>query len=178
MTLILLGVALGLDSFRAAMVLGTMRLDIARQVRLALSFGLCDGLAPLVGLFLGPALVQSLIPWARILGPALLVAYGLYQFLIPPGLDDADGEHDRGGWLVLGIPLFLSLDNLVAGFGLGMLRVPIVPTAAAIGAISGLMALAGARIGARIGRALPVRAERVGGAALIVLSLALAFEIV
>jgi putative Mn2+ efflux pump MntP len=177
MTLILLGGALGLDSLRAAMVLGTMRLSTARQVRLALSFGLCDGLAPLVGLFLGPTLVQSLTPWARVLGPSLLVGYGLYQFLIPPGLDDADVEPDRGRWLVLGIPLFLSLDNLVAGFGLGMMQAPIVPTAAAIGAISGLMAFAGACIGARIGRALPLRAERVGGAALIVLSLALAFEI-
>jgi manganese efflux pump family protein len=175
MGVILLGMALGLDSFRASLALGTMRPSVGRQLRLALAFGLCDGVAPLVGLSLGPTLRDLLSAWAGILGPALLVGYGLYSFVIPRGIGDA--EPDRNGWVVLGIPLFLSLDNLVAGFALGMLRWSILPPAVAIGAISGLMSLAGFRCGALIGRVVPVRAERIGGVALILLSLAMAFEV-
>jgi manganese efflux pump family protein len=175
MAVILLGVVLGLDSFRASLALGTMRPGVARQLRLALAFGLCDGVAPLLGLALGPTLRDLLSAWAGILGPALLVAYGVYSVVIPRGTGDADP--DRDGWMALGIPLFLSLDNLVAGFALGMMKTPIVPSAAAIGAISGLMSLAGFRCGALIGRVIPLRAERVGGAVLILLSLAIAFEV-
>ncbi len=175
MAVILLGVALGLDSFRASLALGTMNPGAGRRLRLALAFAVCDGVAPLLGLSLGPALGNLLSAWAGVLGPALLVGYGLYSLVIPRGAEDADPE--RGGWVAWGIPLFMSLDNLVAGFALGMMQMPIAASAAAIGAISGLMSLAGFCCGALIGRAVPLRAERVGGAALILLSLAMAFEV-
>jgi putative Mn2+ efflux pump MntP len=175
MAVILLGVALGLDSFRASLALGTMNPDAGRRLRLALAFGVCDGVAPLLGLALGPSLRGLLSAWAGVLGPTLLVGYGLYSLITPRGTGDADPERD--GWVALGIPLFLSLDNLVAGFALGIMQMPIAASAAAIGAISGLMSLAGLRCGALIGRVIPTRAERVGGAALILLSLAMAFEV-
>lgn len=175
MAVILLGMALGFDSLQASMALGALRPCAARQVRLAVAFALCDGIAPLLGLSVGPTLVRLLSAWAGVLGPALLIGYGLHQFVIPRGAGDDDP--DRSGWVALGIPLFLSLDNLVAGFALGMWRMPIIPTAAAIGAISGLMSIAGLRFGATIGRILPLRDERVGGAALIVLALVLALDL-
>jgi manganese efflux pump family protein len=173
MGVILLGMALGLDSFRASLALGTMRPSVGRQLRLALAFGLCDGVAPLVGLALGPTLRDLLSAWAGVLGPALLAGYGIYSCVMPRDPGDADSD----GWIALGIPLFLSLDNLVAGFALGMLRWSILPSAVAIGAISGLMSLAGFRCGALVGRVVPVRAERICGAALVLLSLAMAFEV-
>ena len=105
----------------------------------------------------------------------MLLGYGLYQLIIPLGPED--DSPDRGGWVTMGIPLFLSQDNLVAGFALGMTRLPIVPTAAIIGTISSLMSLVGLRCGAAIGRKLPLQAERVGGAALILLSLALVLNL-
>jgi putative Mn2+ efflux pump MntP len=175
MAVILLGIALGFDSLQASVALGTLRPCAGRQVRIALAFGLCDGVAPLLGLSVGPALVRLLSPWAGVLGPALLVGYGLYQLIIPRGVGDDDP--DRAGWVALGIPLFLSLDNLVAGFALGMARLPIVATAAAIGAISGLMSLAGLRCGAAIGRTLPVPAGRLAGAALILVSMVLILDL-
>ena len=52
MAIILLGLALSFDSFQASMVLGTMRPGAASQIRLALAFGVCDGIAPLLGLSL------------------------------------------------------------------------------------------------------------------------------
>ena len=40
---IFLGLALGLDSFRASLAMAASRLTAARVVRMTLAFGICDG---------------------------------------------------------------------------------------------------------------------------------------
>ena len=47
---LLLGLVLGLDSLRASLGLGVLRRSRARRLMIAVSFGVCDGLAPLLGL--------------------------------------------------------------------------------------------------------------------------------
>jgi putative Mn2+ efflux pump MntP len=178
MMVLLLGLALGLDSFRTSAALGTLRPRLAGQFRTALAFGICDGVAPLLGLSLGSRLVTALAPWAGALGPILLAGFGLYQLAVPRGAEGSRGEGQGiGPWMTLGLPLLLSLDNLVAGFGLGLMRVPVVPSALAIGALSGLLSLAGFRLGTLIGGSLPAHAGRIGGVALVVLSIASAFDL-
>jgi len=70
-------------------------------------------------------------------------------------------------WMLFGLPLVLSLDNLVTGIGLGVLGFPMFLAALTIGAISGLMTLAGLKLGDAIGRYLPVRSDLLGGLALV-----------
>jgi manganese efflux pump family protein len=70
----------------------------------------------------------------------------------------------------------LCLDNLVAGFGLGTLGLPVIPSAIIIGALSGGMSLAGVALG-RLGRlSLPARVERLSGLLLVALGVAVAFD--
>ncbi|HYY09551.1 MAG TPA: hypothetical protein VE781_01360, partial [Kineosporiaceae bacterium] len=52
-SLLILGFTLSLDNFRTAIALGGLRLSWRRSVQVALVFGLCDGLAPLVGILVG-----------------------------------------------------------------------------------------------------------------------------
>ena len=52
-SLLILGFTLSLDNFRTAIALGGLRLTWRRSVQVALVFGLCDGLAPLVGILIG-----------------------------------------------------------------------------------------------------------------------------
>ena len=178
---VLLGVLLGLDSFRASLGLGVGdgRKGIAWRVRVTLAFGVCDGLAPVLGLLLGAAVVNSLSPWAGLVGPIALGGVGLFTFLTAgrgePGEDQREPDLD---WPSLGLPLALSLDNLVAGFGLGAIRVPVILSAVVLGIVSGAMALAGLYLGSLVGQSIPARAERVGGAALVLLAAGMAFEIV
>ena len=49
-TLLLLGFALSLDSFRVSVGLGTLKLSRLRQLQIVTAFGVCDALAPLIGL--------------------------------------------------------------------------------------------------------------------------------
>jgi putative Mn2+ efflux pump MntP len=100
----------------------------------------CVTFAPLVGLAAGRSLVEAIGPWTEYLGLLVIGGYGLYV---------------------------VYLDNLVAGLGLGVLRNPIFFAALTIGAISGLMALAGLKLGNVIGRYLPIRSDVLSGVALV-----------
>jgi len=170
---ILLGLALGLDSFRASLAMGASGLGAARAFRIALAFGVCDGVAPLVGLALGRTTAVYVASWSELIAPVVLIGSGAY--VLVKRLEDEQGE-PKGGWAILGVPLCLSLDNLVAGIGLGTLGSAVVPSAIVIGALSGGMSLAGVALG-RLGRlSLPARVERLSGLILVALGVAAAFD--
>lgn len=176
----LLGLLLGLDSFRASLALGMFRRGTWERLRIAVGFALFDGLAPLLGFVLGSALVNSLTPWSARVGPIVLGGFGIFTFLKARGDETRrSGEEvqpagDR--WVGLALPLLLSIDNLVVGLGLGSLGLSAAASATLIGTISGLMSLAGLSIGSTVGRAMPARAERIGGAVLTVVAVFLAFD--
>jgi putative Mn2+ efflux pump MntP len=60
--LVIPGVTLALDNFRAAIALGTLPFRLSRAVQVALTFGVWDGLAPLVGGLLGKYLGEAIEP--------------------------------------------------------------------------------------------------------------------
>ncbi len=175
--LLLLGFTLSLDSFRVSLTLGALKLKPWRQAQIALAFGLCDGLAPLVGLLLGQSLVKYIGGWVEYFGPLMLGLYGCYVIYVARRCRDSEAA-EQDHWLVFGIPLSLSLDNLVAGTSLGLIGFPVALSVAVIGTMSGLMSLAGLRLGSAAVRYLPVRAELLGGVALICIALALALEMI
>jgi putative Mn2+ efflux pump MntP len=174
--LFLLGFLLGIDSFRASLGLGIVHRSGARRLRIAIAFGFCDGIAPLLGLAVGSVVLNALSPWTRWAGPLVLGGFGLFTFLTAAA-DEANEAEITSGWVCFGLPLTLSLDNLVAGLGLGTLGLPVLPSAAVIGLISGLMSVVGLCLGSLVGRSLRARAGQVGGAALAVLAFALAFDV-
>ena len=174
-TLLLLGFALSLDSFRVSVGLGTLKLSRLRQLQIVIAFGVCDALAPLIGLLIGKSLLQVIGPWVEHLGPLLLCAYGIYVIYIAQRCAGREtGETDR--WMVLGLPLSLSLDNLIAGTTLGMIGFPIVLSVAIIGAMSSLFSLAGLRLGRTAVNVLRFRADLIGGVVLIFIALTFVIE--
>jgi putative Mn2+ efflux pump MntP len=174
-TLLLLGFALSLDSFRVSLGLGALKMRPMRQAQIVLAFGLCDGLAPLVGFLIGKSLVSYIGVWTEYLGPIALCSYGAYVIYVARRYADRDAqEPDR--WIVLGLPLSLSLDNLIAGASLGMLGFPLLLSVTVIGSMSALMALAGLRLGSIAVNFLKINTELLGGIALIFIGVALALE--
>lgn len=174
-TLLLLGFALSLDTFRVSLGLGALKQRPLRQAQIVLAFGLCDGLAPLVGLLIGKSVVSYIGLWTAYLGPLALCAYGVYVIYVPKRCAGKEAqEPDR--WIVLGLPLSLSLDNLIAGASLGLVGFPLLLSVAVIGSMSALMALAGLRLGSLAVNFLRINTELLGGVALVCIGLALALE--
>jgi len=174
-TLLLLGFALSLDSFRVSVGLGTLKLSRLRQLQIVIAFGVCDAIAPLIGLLIGKSLLQAIGPWVEHIGPLLLCAYGVYVIYIAKRCAGSEtGETDR--WMVLGLPLSLSLDNLIAGTTLGMIGFPILLSITIIGVMSSLLALAGLRLGKTAVNFLRFRADLIGGVVLIFIALTFVIE--
>ena len=169
-TLLLLGFALSLDSFRVSLGLGTLKLSRLRQLQIVIAFGVCDALAPLIGLLIGKSLLETVGPWVEHIGPLLLCAYGVYVIYIAQRCAGTEtGETDR--WMVLGLPLSLSLDNLIAGTTLGMIGFPILLSVTIIGVMSALLSLVGLRLGHTTVNLLRIKADLIGGVVLIFIAL-------
>ena len=169
-TLLLLGFALSLDSFRVSLGLGTLKLSRLRQLQIVIAFGVCDAVAPLIGLLIGKSLLEIIGPWVEHLGPLLLCAYGVYVIYIAKRCAGTEtGETDR--WMVLGLPLSLSLDNLIAGTTLGMIGFPILLSVTIIGVMSALLSLVGLRLGHTTVNLLRIKADLIGGVVLIFIAL-------
>ncbi len=174
-TLLLLGFALSLDSFRVSLGLGTLKLSRLRQLQIVIAFGVCDAVAPLIGLLIGKSLLHTVGPWVEHLGPFLLCAYGVYVIYIAKRCAGTEtGETDR--WMVLGLPLSLSLDNLIAGTTLGMIGFPILLSVTIIGTMSSLFSLAGLRLGKTAVNLLRFRGDLIGGVVLIFIALTFVIE--
>lgn len=116
--LLALGFILSLDNFRTSIALGTLRLRWARALRIALILGFWDGLAPLVGVLAGNYFGDAIGWIADYVGPIVLGAYGLYLLVQAWRTAAPDDELDHPWVTLFGIPLSLSLDNLLAGASL------------------------------------------------------------
>ncbi len=174
-TLLLLAFALSLDSLRVSLGLGALKLRPTRQAQIVLAFGLCDGLAPLVGLLIGQSLVAFIGSWTEHLGPLALFAYGVYVIYVARRYAGKE-EEEPSRWIVLGLPLSLSLDNLIAGASLGLVGFPLLLSVVVIGSMSALMSLAGLKLGGLATTFLKSKTELIGGVALIVVAVAMAIE--
>ena len=180
--LLILALALGLDSFRASLLLGATRLTAKRGVTLVLAFGVCDGAAPIVGLVLGKFLTSAAPLWLAYLGPVAIgacgthVLYGAVRDRLKAARDVNPDDVAPGayGTIVFGLPLSLSVDNLVAGFALGVMHRPVVLTAVIFGVASALLAVAGLWIGGLVRRRAPFDVELPTGVALLALAVWLA----
>jgi manganese efflux pump family protein len=158
LSLLVLGFVLSLDNFRTAVILGPLRFRWRRALEIAFVFGLFDGVAPLAGILLGHDLSEKIGGGiADTVGAAAIGLYGLYlivRALRTSTQEELEAEHR---WSIFGLPVPLSLDNVIAGTGLGLLGLsPLVP-ATLFGAITFIMTLAGLQLGRMLSRFVPIR---------------------
>jgi putative Mn2+ efflux pump MntP len=169
--LLILSFALSLDNFRVAIALGTVPFGFRRAVQVALTFGLWDGVMPLVGLLVGNYVGETTGTVAEYVGSAALGGYGLY--LLIGALRKPEPEQVDQPWALFGIPLSLSLDNLLAGAGLGLLGFSPWISATVFGVTTALMSLVGLQLGRAAARLIRIRSDLLSGIALIVAAIVL-----
>jgi putative Mn2+ efflux pump MntP len=166
--LLILGFTLSLDNFRTAIALGPLRLEWRHAGQVALAFGFWDAVAPLVGILLGHYLDQRIGSTAEYVGAIALGAYGLY-LLVQAWRTAAPEEFDQLRAL-FGLPLLLSLDNVVAGTSLGLLGFSPWVVSPIFGAITALMSFAGLQLGRAAAHFIGIRADVLTGVALVVMA--------
>jgi manganese efflux pump family protein len=169
--LLILGITLSLDNFRTAVALGTLELTWRHAAQVALVFGFWDAVAPLVGILGGDYLAQSIGSTADYVGAGILGAFGLY-LLVRASRTTAPEEIDAR-WVLFGLPLPLSVDNVVAGTSLGLLGFSPWLAPALFGAITALMTFAGLQLGRAAARFINIRSDLLSGIALLIMAILL-----
>ena len=170
--LLVLAFTLSLDNFRSSVALGTVPFGLRRAAQIALIFGIWDGLAPLVGGVLGHYFGKAIGPVADYVGPAVMGLYGVY--LLSGALRNPAPEELDHPWVTLfGMPLSLSVDNLLAGTGLGVLGFsPVIP-AVTFGVMTALMSFIGLCLGRAAASMIRIRADLVSGISLVAAAIVL-----
>ena len=167
-SLLILGFTLSLDNFRTAIALGALQPTWRRSVQLAAMFGLCDGVAPLVGILVGQYWSETIGSTAEYVGAIALGGYGLY-LVFRAWRNPASEELDRP-WAVFGLVVPLSADNIVAGTSLGLLGFSPWLVAPVFGVITALMVLVGLQLGRVTAHVLRIRPDLLTGVALVVMA--------
>jgi putative Mn2+ efflux pump MntP len=169
--LLILGITLSLDNFRTAVALGALRLTWRRSAQVALVFGFWDAVAPLVGILGGDYLAETIGSSADSVGAVVLGAFGLY-LLVRAWRSPAPEELDER-WALFGLPLPLSLDNVVAGTSLGLLGYSPWLAPPLFGVITAVMTFAGLQVGRAAARFIRIRSDLLTGVALVVVAIAM-----
>jgi putative Mn2+ efflux pump MntP len=169
--LLILGITLSLDNFRTAVVLGGLRFTWRQATQVALVFGFWDAVAPAVGILVGDYLAQSIGSTADYVGAAVLGAYGLYLLVQAWRTPEQDELDQR--WALFGLPLPLSVDNIVAGTSLGLLGFSPWVAPPVFGAITAVMTFIGLEIGRAAAHFIRIRSDLLTGVALVIMAILL-----
>lgn len=164
--LLVLAFGLSLDNFRSSIALGTIPFGWPRAVQVALTFGIWDALAPLAGGVAGSYLGRAIDPVAEYVGPAAMGLYGLY-LLIGAWRKPEPQEVDHPWITLFGMPLSLSVDNLIAGTTLGFLGISLAIPVVTFGVVTAVMSFAGLCLGRVAARVVHVRADLFSGISLL-----------
>lgn len=168
-TVLLFAIMSGSDNFQVACGLGLLPIGRNRKWMLGAAFGICEAVMSLAGLWMGALLRTHLFPGASVAGAIALLVSGLAVIYL--ALNDRELEGlANNAWVIFGLPLSLSLDNLVAGAGLGANGYPILWCAILIGLICTAMSLAGLFLGNRVRRLVPASAEALAGVWLVLIA--------
>ena len=143
--LLSLGFTLSLDNFRSSLVLGGLKPTFLQSVKTSAIFGLWDGLAPALGIVLGALVSDKINSTADTVAMIALGAYG--AFLIVRALISPERADPNLKWARRGLPLPLSVDNVVAGAALGLAGYSPWLAPILFGVITFAMSIAGHQIG-------------------------------
>ncbi len=148
--IMLVAVALGMDSFSLSLGLGCQKVERKTIWGFTFLVGLFHVLMPLLGFFLGRAAGLFLGEIAAYIGAAVLFFLGvkmLREAIKGNKKDDCILE----GWVLLVLPLSVSIDALSVGFGIGTFGINSFAAAVLFGLTAALLTRLGFMLGDRAG---------------------------
>lgn len=168
--LVLLGILAGIDNLQVAAAMSVAPMEIARRRVLLASFAACEILSPVAGVLFASTLQTRFGISFDGIAPLVVIVCGI-AIVWRALREKRDSEPVPGArWILIGLPISLSFDNLLIGVSAVTLGHPALPAALVIGTTSAVLCVTGILAGARISRLIPERAELVSGCALIIIA--------
>ena len=171
--LILISFGLAMDCFAVSMSMGVLRkLNMREILRMAIFFGLFQGVMPLVGWFVGSSLrslIEQVDHWFAFGLLSLIGIKMIWQAI--KNEPDREPLDIRKMSVLITLSIATSIDALVTGIGFGFVDVNIIFAVSIIAFITFLVSVVGAKLGHHT-NFIPARwAEIAGGIVLITIGL-------
>jgi putative Mn2+ efflux pump MntP len=171
LTIAVLVIPLAIDTFVLGTALGVAGLPPRERLRTSLVLSAFEAGMPAVGFLVGAGLGGIIGQWSDYLAALVLAAIGAWMLRPATGEDDEERRvrllQSARGWTVIVLGLGISLDELAIGFGVGLLRLPLVLLVILIAVQAFLAAQLGMRLGSRLAEKTRSAAERVAGVLLV-----------
>lgn len=179
LTLLLIAVGLSADAFAVSLGKGLQmkRLSAHGVLALALTFGLFQGLMPVLGWAVATGFsdyVTSVDHWIAFVLLAAIGGKMIWEALQDDDEEEGDGRVPFGELMVLGIAT--SIDALAVGISFAFLDVSVAGAAVLIGVVTFVLSGIGVWLGHRAGVKFRGPAEIVGGLVLIGIGLKILLE--
>jgi manganese efflux pump family protein len=164
LTVIALILPLAIDTLVLGTALGVAGIAKRERLRTSLTLTAFEAGMPIVGFLIGAVVGGFIGRWADYFAAAVLAVTGAWM-LRPGGNEEVDAEQNvrllasTRGWAIAVLGLSISLDELAIGFGVGLLRLPLLLL---VGLIA-VQAFIAAQVGMRLGSHLAERARRAAG---------------
>ena len=177
----ILVIAVGLSMDAVAVSLAASASNRAQgtraMFRLSFHFGLFQFLMPIVGWFLGVSIARYIGAVDHWVAFALLALVGsrMIWAAVSGAEEELARDPSRGTTLIV-LSLATSIDALAIGLTLAMLGARIWYASLVIGVVTGCLSLLAILLGKRVGRAVGMRMEIVGGVALIAIGVRILVE--
>ncbi len=178
-SIFVIAVGLSMDAFAVSVASGvTIKAMRLRQtIIIALSFGLFQGVMPIIGWMAGHGFRHYIAAYDHWLAFGLLVAVGAKMIYESFQLeeDECDEFCMTGGRLLL-LSIATSIDALAVGLSFSFLNITILTPALIISLVTFVISYAGIIIGRRIGHLFEGKIVIAGGVVLILIGLKILLE--
>jgi putative Mn2+ efflux pump MntP len=171
---------LTIDTFVLGTALGAAGIRKQERLRTSLILTAFEAGMPLVGFLGGAAIGAAVGGWANYLAAAVLAVIGVW--MLRSGDDGDDDEtklrllESARGWSIVVLGVGISVDELAVGFGIGLLRLPLLLLMVLIALQAFLAAQIGLRLGSRLAENARQAAGRIAGILLLVAALLVVAE--
>jgi putative Mn2+ efflux pump MntP len=169
-SILLIALSLSADCFAVALCGAISLKDIRRAqiLRTGAAFGFAQAVMPLIGFFLGRAVVKFISGYDHwVVFGLLLVIGGRMLWEAFHEKEEGQGADITRGWLLLSMAFATSIDSLVVGLSFAFMEINIISSVLIIGAVAFLITTLGFYIGRQTGNLLGQRARILGGLILI-----------
>jgi putative Mn2+ efflux pump MntP len=172
LTVVAVILPLAVDTFVLGTALGAAGLAKRERLRTSLLLTAFEAGMPLVGFLVGAGIGGVIGQAADYVAALVLAATGAWM-LRPTGREEDDQENkvrlleSARGWAIIVLGLGISLDELAIGFGVGLLRLPLVLLVILIALQAFLAAQLGIRLGSRLAERARWAAEKLAGLLLL-----------
>ena len=171
--IILIALGLSMDAFAVSISKGlSMKKDYKNSFKIALYFGLFQGLMPLIGYILGFSFENIVTRIDHFIAFTLLFIIGLSMILEKK--EEMDNKIDTKTLLLLSIAT--SIDALAIGVTLAFLNVNIIYSVLTIAIITFNMCFIGVLLGNKFGKFIKNKAQIFGGIILILTGIKILLE--